>query len=323
MLKIENEYNKNPKLYIYRMRLSRKNTNALKIVTDNNSQEIIDYSNPKFPLFVWRDDYEQWVDFCVGAHWHSDFEFSVLLSGELDYYLSNQYIRLKKGDCVFVNANALHTATQCSKEKAVMVGVTFKPTVFGTDRDNPLYEKFFENVINANFKGFQNSTENEHGKKISQLIKELSSYDTDDENYELQCISEICRLWSSFLSYCKQKHPDFQPVVTNSKFETEVKQIISYIQNNYMESFTVEDIAKSIGISRSECFKYFREFTTKTPIEYLLEYRLTSAANMLKATEDTVLEICTKCGFSNSSYFGKRFKEQYGVTPLEYRKHNN
>lgn len=303
------------------MRLEHMSVNTMKIITDNNSQEIIHYPKPNFPLIVWRDDYAQWTDFCVGAHWHSDFEFAVLLSGEVDYYLSNQHIRMKKGDCVFVNANALHTATQCSCEKAVMIGVTFKPSIFGVDRNNPLYEKFFKDVINADFKGFQINTENEYGRKITQYIRELSTYDTECENYELLCVSVICNLWSTFLSYYKQKQPNFQPVITNSKYETEVKQIISYIQNNYMENFTVEDIAKSIGISRSECFKCFRQFTSKTPVEYLIEHRLTSAANMLKATDDTVLEICTKCGFSNSSYFGKLFKDKYGITPLNYRKH--
>ncbi len=296
---------------------------ANKIVIDNNLQEIFEYPKIDFPFIAWRDDYEKFPQGIVASHWHSDIEFAVLISGELDYYLSDQYLHLKKGDCVFVNSNALHLGVQHSYEKAIMIGITFKPSVFGAISGNNLYSKFFESISNSSIKGMKIDLESEVGWNIKNQIIELEMLDINSCFYELQSLSILCSLWMNFNIYLQDKGSLIEPIITNTKLESNVKQIISYIKSHYMENFNVGDIAKEIGISRTECFRSFKKFTTKTPIEYLLEFRLSSALNMLISTDDTVLEICTKCGFSNSSYFGKRFKERYGVTPMEYRKQNS
>lgn len=54
-------------------------------------------------------------------------------------------------------------------------------------------------------------------------------------------------------------------------------------------------------------------------INYLNDYRLDTAANMLLATNDNVLEIANACGFDNLSYFTRSFKKKYGITPEKYR----
>ncbi len=167
------------------------------------------------------------------------------------------------------------------------------------------------------------NVESELGRNIKNKIIELEMLDIYSCYYELQSLSTLCSLWMDFNIYLQDKHSLIEPVITNTKLESNVKQIISYIKSHYMENIHVDDIAKEIGISRTECFRSFKKFTTKTPIEYLLEFRLSSASNMLVSTDDTVLEICTKCGFSNSSYFGKQFKRRYGITPIKYRKQNS
>ena len=98
------------------------------------------------------------------------------------------------------------------------------------------------------------------------------------------------------------------------------KEIIAFIHTHYAEKITVEDIAYQIGISRSECFRCFKRFTNKRPVEYIIEYRLSKAAKLLRETETSVMAISLICGFENSSYFGKTFKKKYAVTPLQYRK---
>ncbi len=57
-------------------------------------------------------------------------------------------------------------------------------------------------------------------------------------------------------------------------------------------------------------------------IRYLLRYRIEKAAGLLLSTEKKAGEIATICGFSDISYFTRRFREINGCTPLEYRKEN-
>ncbi len=293
---------------------------VIEIRTDKNLQEIIEYPKKDFPLSVWRDDFEQFRDCTIGAHWHSDFEIGFLLSGELDYYMANRHLVLKKGEGFFVNSNTMHMAMQRSVEKAILIGITFKADVLGAFEGSIFFEKYVRPLSESGIRGFVINTGDSVGERLFEGIKEISELKVEDVYYELQCQSILSRLWCDILDYRKQGGGSFIPITTNLKYEDEVKRMISYIQKHYMEDILIADIAKYVGISRSECFKKFKAFTSKTPIDYILEYRLFSAACLLKSTEDTILEICTKCGFSHSSYFGKRFKERYGVTPLEYRK---
>ena len=57
-----------------------------------------------------------------------------------------------------------------------------------------------------------------------------------------------------------------------------------------------------------------------TPAQYTLTVRLNAAKQHLLAGDDTVAEIAQLCGFSSQSYFNYKFKEQVGMSPLQYRK---
>lgn len=293
---------------------------SYKIRTDRTLQEIPEYPQSAFPLVVWQDNYAAFYGHAVNAHWHDDFEISLVTAGQVAYNVSDETVMLSAGDCMFINSGVLHMMEQIGDTPAVVIGITFKPRVFFADTDSVLYKRLFETMIDSNIKGFAIDTTVPHGKDIATHLRAASALPRGEGGYELRVLSVVADLWCHLLSYYKERFGDFIPEGAPSRREDDVKRILSFIKAHFAEQLTVADIAKAVGISRSECFKSFRFFTFKTPMEYILDYRLTRAAAMLYETDDTVLQICTRCGFSNSSYFGKRFRERYGVTPLAYRK---
>ena len=78
-------------------------------------------------------------------------------------------------------------------------------------------------------------------------------------------------------------------------------------------------VAASASISKSECFRCFSELSKTTPIEYINQFRLLQAAQALSNSGKSISDICYATGFNNTSYFSKRFKEQYGMSPKAYR----
>ena len=102
-----------------------------------------------------------------------------------------------------------------------------------------------------------------------------------------------------------------------------VKQMISYIQEHFADNITIQALTEHAHVSRSECFRSFRRYTGKKPMEYINEYRLLQAAGLLRDTNLSISEVGSSCGFGSSSYFGKLFRKKYGVTPLEYRKESS
>lgn len=101
--------------------------------------------------------------------------------------------------------------------------------------------------------------------------------------------------------------------------ETRIKVILNYIQQNYTKPITVQDMAAAANISKSECFRCFALLSKMIPIEYLNQFRLLHATQLLITTEINIADICYMSGFNNASYFSQRFRDEYGMSPKAYR----
>lgn len=96
--------------------------------------------------------------------------------------------------------------------------------------------------------------------------------------------------------------------------------MMQFIHTNYGEKITLDDIASAAAISGRECLRTFNLCLHETPIEYLTNYRINMAKEMLKVTSKSITDIALEVGFSNAAYFTKVFKQVRGITPKEYRK---
>lgn len=105
----------------------------------------------------------------------------------------------------------------------------------------------------------------------------------------------------------------------SNKSLEKMKQIIKYIENNYAEKITIEDMARELGLSQSHFMKFFKNTMGTTFIDYLNEYRLTMASRLLISSESSILDIAAEVGFDNLSYFNRLFKKRFAATPREYR----
>lgn len=98
--------------------------------------------------------------------------------------------------------------------------------------------------------------------------------------------------------------------------------LIELIQLLYLpENFTkpVAEIIETTFYSHATVAKTFKKYVGVTLNDYVMSLRLEHAAELLKNTSDTVLRVCSLCGYDSLSYFIKQFKKKYGVTPLQYR----
>ena len=96
--------------------------------------------------------------------------------------------------------------------------------------------------------------------------------------------------------------------------------MIAYIHRHYKEKITLEDIAESANISPREASRTFRKIRDKSPVDYLIDYRLNKAGNDLMNTKDSITDIAFRNGFENSAYFGKMFRKHFQMTPSEFRR---
>ncbi|QVK18003.1 helix-turn-helix transcriptional regulator [Mycoplasmatota bacterium] len=99
-------------------------------------------------------------------------------------------------------------------------------------------------------------------------------------------------------------------------------KVIDYIESNLFLDISLNEIAKELNYS-----KYYlsREFNTKIGMsipDYIITRRFTEAILHIKSTDDSISDTAFKCGFNSSSYFIKKFKSKFGITPKVYLKKN-
>ena len=88
-----------------------------------------------------------------------------------------------------------------------------------------------------------------------------------------------------------------------------------YIQFNYSHDISIDDVAKSVGVSRSHLYRVFMLNVGKSPIDYLTEYRINEACKLLRAGNLSIAEVAISVGFFDQFYFSRVFKRAKGCRP--------
>lgn len=98
-----------------------------------------------------------------------------------------------------------------------------------------------------------------------------------------------------------------------------VQAAIEYVKQHYGEEIGVEDIARHAGLNRSYFGKVFKAATGRSPQQYLIGYRMTKAAELLKVTTLSVAEVGRAVGYPNQLHFSRAFKGVHGMSPRAWR----
>ena len=101
-----------------------------------------------------------------------------------------------------------------------------------------------------------------------------------------------------------------------------VKEALSFIEQNFQNDISVEDIAEFCGLNRSYFGKIFHYTIGKSPQEFLMSYRMQKATELLKLTQLSIGDIGNAVGYPNQLHFSRAFKNFYGISPREWRNAN-
>lgn len=99
-----------------------------------------------------------------------------------------------------------------------------------------------------------------------------------------------------------------------------VIRAIDYININYTQEITMEELCKISGVSKQHLCRLFRSVLNYRPMEYIAKRRIQAAKELLTNTSVSIEEISEETGFCTSSYFCKLFKRYEGLTPSQFRR---
>jgi AraC family transcriptional regulator len=99
-----------------------------------------------------------------------------------------------------------------------------------------------------------------------------------------------------------------------------INDAVNFIENNLARGFSLDELAGRYHVSRFYFHRIFRAVTNKTLKTYLDERRLSEAAQRLRNSQDSILDIALDFGFSSHEAFTRSFKRQFGIRPADYRR---
>lgn len=161
---------------------------------------------------------------------------------------------------------------------------------------------------------YQTDTDIHWQKTIYENIKAMYS-----ENGKKAAALKIQNLFSNVWIQLYENIPSENlPKKQNTDLSV-LRNMIGFIQQNYMGKITLADIAASGAVGQSKCCKLFAKYIGQTPNMYLTQYRLNKSVFFLKNSDMTVTEIANAVGFNGGSYYAEAFRKWYNKSPSECR----
>lgn len=290
------------------------------IYTDRNQMELKLHGTVDFPFRIEDESILEYDSRRFDCHWHKEIEFTIVCKGKMKYKVNDKEYTIAEGDCLFINANALHMGWSIDNEPCVYRAITMDPSMIGKE-NSKLRLKYVDTILECtSLTSFLFQNDNDwHRNLLSELKGIDAAYRKKDDCYEMQIISGLMRIWSLF--YQNIKSLLLQQNVPNKRLQ-KIKVILNFIHLNYPSKISLEDIAQSANISKSECSHCFKQYMRETPFEYLLRYRIEKSLPILLDVNQNITETALAVGFSNASYYTEIFKRFMGTTPMAYKKHH-
>ncbi len=251
----------------------------------------------------------------VPWHWHRAVELFYVREGSLLYQTPNYRKVFGKGSCGLVYSNVLHaTALPEGERTCDHVVHIFDPSLIGGMPGGRIEKKYIMPLLAGG--RTELAAVPQENVALQEKIRQSFALSEDTYGYEIRLRGLLADIWLDFAVMA-----DGQPQgkAAQQRNDDKIKSMMIYIREHYAETVRVSDLAHAAFISERECYRVFQEYLHTSPAEYLQEYRLQTACGMLERTTEPATSVAAACGLGSSSYFGKVFREKYGVTPQEYR----
>lgn len=129
-------------------------------------------------------------------------------------------------------------------------------------------------------------------------------------------------LKNAVLTYQSQLTEMIQDKSSCNNYSIPIRKIICYVDDHFPEKISLEQIAEEIHMNRTYISVLFKKETGIKFSDYLQKVRLKNARKMIEETRISIQEIAEQTGFFDAAHLGRVFKENYQMTPLEYRRKN-
>lgn len=237
------------------------------------------------------------------THHNGLLELNWLEQGRMEMMFGDQWVEASAGTCLLVPTDIEHTPRFRS---AVFHQLRFSRQWLA-DAAEQLESPFPLAVEPRVFGSEQRLT------RLARCLMEQLSLGLDTDDPEVSALSDA-------LTFCLVRDP---PPARERAADAAIRRALELMTRSFSEPLTVDDLARAAELPRFVFLRRFRAQTGTSPYHALTELRLERAAELLRTSSASILEVCLSCGFGDPSRFARMFRQRYGCTPRRFRVEQN
>jgi len=226
-------------------------------------------------------------------YYEKEYAMVIVLDGQTEYVINGQNLLVQKNDLIIFSPKLLRSGKTSPDHPWSFITVLFRMDL------NAQAQNFFNKSLHI-----WNNVNDSYRKLIIEVRK---SWISKDPLYEVKCnmlLTEILyKLVSSYLPY------------QNMPYTEKLEKTRMIIQEDFRTDLSIEELAKSIGMSVSYFRRLFLEVYGYSPMQYIINLRIENARDLLLSQEVNVTEAAQLSGFNDIYYFSRLFKKKTGLMP--------
>lgn len=247
----------------------------------------------------------------VPSHWHNHLEVLYVFQGTMHIVRNDEKYTINQNDLFVINSCDIHLTRSPGKVEFLLLQIPYE-----------LLNHSISGYKTIRFREYYPQSELNEDPIFQKMIYHLLTmriiYEQGEDGYQFLFNSNL----NLFLHTLYSHYAIRQNLVgknKDSKHLWRIKEIIDYVEQNYMEPLGLKDAASLVALNPEYFCRSFKKYTGFTFMEYVNLVRLTHIHNDILHTDDNITIIQERHGFTNYKVFNRMFKEAYGCTPSKLR----
>ncbi len=250
----------------------------------------------------------------IPVHWHEEFEIIYITKGNIILSINDISYTGKTGDIFIVNPADLHFM-EANDTTPTYYTVLFPLEFISFRTDDNLEENLLKPLRLGNIKYKNHIEDKKLTEELKEILDKLTSLDHTIAKDHFKCRILLLTFFQLLYEY---EHPIYN--ISNLADTERQREIIDFIQGNFQNDLSLARLAEHFHTSEKYFSRYFKEHFRINFSVYLMHQRLTNAKKLLEQSDLSITDIALNSGFQNISYFIRSFHNNYGMSPLQYRK---
>ena len=248
------------------------------------------------------------------THVHRALELGLALEGSGQVRVGGRSFPIARGSLFFFNANEPHEI-YASSQAGIRIAYLQVATSFCYE-----YVSSFRNLelLQNDLTAFL--PREQHQELVLLMIRALMDYMSPlSDLHGLRCICSICQLYSKLLEYVPYRQMEESAYLSKNKKMARLNRVTEYIDENYAEKITLEELARKEQVSVTYLSHFIRENLNMTFQEYISSVRFERALKLLRSSSMCLTDVSVVCGFSDVKYLTRMLESHFGMNAVACR----